>query len=406
MQVACLLVADFLIAIARRGDRRLRGRPVVIGGAPEEHAQVRACSREAARAGVTIGTTLRKALSLCPDAVFLPYREREAQAEAAAIEALVEGQSPVREVILPGKDGHIHFETRGLARLFGLSEEAWLAEVHEMIAGQTGLPVTIAGAEAVFVAHAGAVTFAEMQPEGGSIVIPGQGTRSFLAHLPVEVLPVDPLMHQRLRKFGLECLGLVAELPFSAMQAQFGKPGARAWELANGKDTGQLVAKREEWRLVEEADLPAPAATLEPIVVGTRSLLQRALGRPEVRGHSLRRLDWRLALESGEVLERRVVFREPTSDAARMLYALQGKIERLQLPAAALGIGITLSGLCSEYGHQANLWPRGPKRQKELEDAIHQLNTREGGPQVYRIVEVQPWSRIPERQRGLVAYEG
>jgi nucleotidyltransferase/DNA polymerase involved in DNA repair len=403
MQVACLLVADFLIAIARRGDRRLRGRPIVIGGAPEEHAQVRACSREAARAGVTIGTTLRKALSLCPDAVFLPYREREAQQEAAAIEALVEGQSPVREVVA---NGHIHFETRGLAQLFGLSEEAWLAEVQEMIAGQTGLPVTIAGAEAVFVAHAGAVTFAEMQPEGGSIVIPGQGTRSFLAHLPVEVLPVEPLMHQRLRKFGLECLGQVAELPFSAMQAQFGKPGARAWELANGQDSDQLVAKREEVRLVEETDLPAPAATLEPIVVGTRSLLQRALARPEVRGHSLRRLDWRLSLESGEVLDRRVVFREPTSDPARMLYALQGKIERLQLPAAALGIGITLSGLCSEYGHQGNLWPRGPKRQKELEDAIHQLNAREGGPQVYRVVDVQPWSRIPERQRGLVAFEG
>ena len=118
----------------------------------------------------------------------------------------------------------------------------------------------------------------------------------------------------------------------------------------------------------------------------------------------MRRLDWQLALESGEVLDRRVVFREPTSDPARMAFALQGKIERLQLPAAAVGLAVTLSGLCSEYGHQANLWQRGPKREKELAEAIEQLNTREGEPQVYRIVEVQPWSRIPERQLGLLAF--
>src|SRR5690606_14143737 len=99
---------------------------------------------------------------------------------------------------------------------------------------------------------------------------------------------------QRLRLFGLERLGQVADLSLSAMQAQFGKAGARAWELANGRDDAIIIPARRETRLTEEAELPAPAATVEPIVAGTRSLLQRALGRQEVRGHSLRRLDWRL----------------------------------------------------------------------------------------------------------------
>ena len=191
---------------------------------------------------------------------------------------------------------------------------------------------------------------------GASIVVAEAATAEFLAGLPVEALPVEPAIHQRLRLFGLTRLGEVAALPFSAMQAQFGKPGARAWELANGKDDARIVPARDEVRLTETADLPAPAAMLEPIVIGTKALLQRALARPEVRGHSLRRLDWQLTLESGEVLDRRVVFREPTSDPARMAFALQGKIERLQLPAAAVGLAVTLSGLCSEYGHQANLW--------------------------------------------------
>ncbi len=74
--VACLVVPGFVVAIARRDNPTLHGRPVVVGGSPEEHARVTACSREAADAGVAIGTTLRRALALCPKAVFLPLQER------------------------------------------------------------------------------------------------------------------------------------------------------------------------------------------------------------------------------------------------------------------------------------------------------------------------------------------
>jgi DNA polymerase-4/protein ImuB len=236
------------------------------------------------------------------------------------------------------------------------------------------------------------------------VLVPPGETRAFLARLPVEVLPVSPVVHQRLRLFGLECLGQVAELGFGAMQAQFGREGARAWALARGRDDSRVVAQRDELAIDEAIDLPAPTALSEPLVAGTRALLHRALSHPGLRGQSVRRLDWRLGLENGEQLSRRFVFREPTNDPVRMLFVARQRIERLLLPAPAVSLAITLSGLCSEYCHQTNLWPIGPRRQRELIEAIEQLTAREGAPQVFRIVEVQPWSRIPERQLALVAY--
>jgi protein ImuB len=398
MDVACLVVPDFPVALARRDNPKLRGRPVVIGGSPEEHAQVRACSREAAAAGVTVGTTLRRALTLCPKAAFLPYHEVAVAEEAARLAALLHDHSPLVEEIGPG---HVHFEVRGLARLAGMADEGWLRDLHAAAVSVSGLPVQLAAADTVFAAHAAAVAM-----DGGGearLILPG-GAKEFLAVLPIEVLPVAPAMHERLRLFGLEWLGQLAEIPFSALQAQFGREGARAWELANGRDDACIVSKREEVRIDEEMELPAPTSMLEPLVIGTRALLTRALNRPEVRGHSLRRLDWRVALESGELVTRRLVFREPSSDPAYMLFVAKARIERLQLPAAALSLGLTLSGLCSEYGHQAHMWQQGPRRQKELLEAVEQLEAREGEPLVYRIVEVEPWSRIPERQLALVAY--
>jgi|GEM_PF-632923 len=442
MDVACLIVPNFLVALARREHPELSRRAVIVGGAPEEHAAVTACSPEAAAAGVTIGTTLRRALALCPNAVFLPVQEGFARAEAAALAGLVRERSPLVEVVGPG---HLHFEIRGLARLAGLPEEEYLAQLHEGIAARTRLPVQLGAATTVFVAHVAALTgirdsrftthdsadrpgrTANDEPRttrrashrtqvqqssgfnvrgsgGHFALVPSGDERAFLAAAPVEVLPVDPVMHTRLRLFGLQLVGQVAEIPVSAMQAQFGAEGARARALARGEDSSRIVPAREEIEVTEEIDLPAPATTSEPLVAGTEALLQRALAHNDVRGQTVRKLDWWLTLESGEQVGRRVVFREPTNDARRMLFVLRSKIERLELGAAAVGLGVRLSGLCSEYAHQANLWQLGPRRQRELDEAIEQLNTRAGDPQVYRVVEVQPWSRIPERQVALVAY--
>lgn len=413
MDAACLQVPNFLIALARRDHPALTKRPVVVGGAPEEHAQVTACSAEAAAAGVTIGTTLRRALALCPNAVFLPLQEAFAHAEAARLADLIEASSPLVELVAPG---HIHFEVRGLARLAKMSDEQYLAELLESVSAETGLGAWLGAASSLFPAHAAASALPVMgaapspgQPAArssktGWVLVPPGQERDFLAHVPVEVLPVDPVMHVRLRLFGLERVGQVAAIPLSALQAQFGPDGRRAWDLANGRDTSRIVARREEVRITEELDLPAPAASIEPLMVGTEALLSRALANPDVRGQTVRRLDWWLGLESGEQVARRVVFREPTSDARHMLFVLRSKLDRLALDAAAVGVGVTLSGICSEYAHQANLWQIGPRRQRELEQAIEQLSARTGGPQVYRIVEVQPWSRIPERQLALVAF--
>lgn len=398
MDVACLLIPDFLVALARRDNPALRGRPIVIGGSPEEHTAVAACSREAAAAGVTIGTTLRRALALCPDAVFLPLQEGQAASEAAALFDLLKLYSPVVEAIAPG---HLHFEMRGLPQLARLEPQHWLEDLHLAAEAATGLPVRLAGAPAVFAAHA--ANFGE-KGSRRPVLLREDDSPRYLARLPVEVLPVAPTMHQRLRLVGLVCLGQVAALPFAAMQAQFGRDGARAWRLARGHDDSLVLPASEEVRLVEEIELPGPTALSEPLCIGTRGLLQKALERPEARGRSLRKVEWRVGLESGEQISRRVVFREPTADPARILFVLRPKIERLQLPSAAISLGVTLSGLCSEYGHQANLWPVGPRRWRELVESVEQLHARVGGPQVFRIVEVQPWSRIPERQLGLVAF--
>ena len=398
MNVACLLVPRFLIALARREDPSLEGRPVVVGGSPDEHTTVKACSLEAEREGVVVGMALRRALALCSEAVFLPFHETRANDEAAKLNELIERQSPLAEVI---EQGHIHFDVKGLGLLVGLDDDGFLRDLYEAARSTTRLNVQLAGAETVFAAHAAA----SCASAGHAILVtPGQD-ETFLAPLPVEVLPVPADMHQKLRLFGLDTVGQVAKLSFTSAQAQFGPDGAKAWKLAHGEDSSTLRPPQEETSVTETLELPAPAATSEPILIGLRQLIQQALNRPSVRGYSLRQLNVTLGLESGEEVHRKLTFRDPTNHVERIFFTTQAKIERLELPSAAITLKVTLSGFCSEYGHQGNLWHTGPRRLRELRDAIVQLNTRVGDTQIFRIVEVEPWSRIPERQLALLAFD-
>jgi DNA polymerase-4/protein ImuB len=60
-----------------------------------------------------------------------------------------------------------------------------------------------------------------------------------------------------------------------------------------------------------------------------------------------------------------------------------------------------LSGLTGETGKQMNLGERG-RLQRQLEECIRQLKSRYGHSPIFRCVDVEPWSVIPEERQILV----
>ncbi|MBT8341381.1 MAG: DNA polymerase IV, partial [Desulfatitalea sp.] len=79
-------VADFAVAVERRLDRRLAGRPVIIAPEGAARATVYDMSEEAYQAGVRKDMPLGRALRLCRDTAILP--PRPARYEQAMAELL------------------------------------------------------------------------------------------------------------------------------------------------------------------------------------------------------------------------------------------------------------------------------------------------------------------------------
>ena len=75
-------------------------------------------------------------------------------------------------------------------------------------------------------------------------------------------------------------------------------------------------------------------------------------------------------------------------------------LEDYPQPGPVEQVGIRVNRLGYPQGRQRNLFSELRARDHLIED-IKQLELRLGNPQVYKVKEVEPWSRIPERRYAL-----
>jgi nucleotidyltransferase/DNA polymerase involved in DNA repair len=390
MRTGCLFVAHFPCAAEARRDPSLAGGPLIL--AESDHLKrVLDCSAAAEAAGVRPGLPFQEAIALCPDAAFLPadpvlYRD----AWDAVLDALDEVSPEVEDaglgtayLNLTGLAGHYRDEAEMAERLIAAGREA---------AGLTGSAGVAAGK---FPALAAAISGAP----GEATAVPDGREAEFLAPLDISLLPASGEALRRLRLLGLDMIGEVACLPAGGLLVQFGREGQRLWELSNGMDLEPLRPRRRPEVIEARFSFEEPVVGLEVIVAGGKQLLSRLQGA--LRGRSARELALRAELATGRTWERRLVFREAVSEKDRLAFVLRSTLANAPPPAPVRSLALRLAGLGGETGKQLALGERG-RLQRQLEEAVRQLKARYGFSPVFRCVDAEPWSVIPEERQILV----
>jgi nucleotidyltransferase/DNA polymerase involved in DNA repair len=395
MRIACAFIPHFPVAVERRRDPALSGLSLVIGETPDQRKAVLDCSPEAGAQGVRAGMPLRQALAACRDAIFLPpHPSRYSDVFDSVLDAL-EGFSPeVEQASL----GRAYLNAGGLARHY--EGELNLGErIIRSLRETTGLVAGVGIAEGKFVAWAAAVT----SEPGQVCTVPSGKEGEFLQPLDVFLLPASTDTLRRLDLYGLRTIGELASLPPGPLQAQFGSEGARLRELARGIDKEPLRPRRREEVLSETLRFPTAAVSVEALVVACRRLLMRLNSR--LHGRAVRRLRLRAALWGGRSWEKTLTFHEAVTDWERMLFIVKSVLANAALPAPVEELTIELSGITEERGRQSTLFAEKAGLRRQLGETARQLRARWGRPLVSRVVEVEPWSRLPERRHALIDYE-
>lgn len=397
MPIACLLIPHFALRVALLDRPELDGTPLVLGSPPGARPLVRDATPEAAAHGIRPGLGLREVIALCPEAIILPPHPPREAAVRDRIVAALEALSPLVEPD-PAHPGCCYVDLRGLERRLGpppIAAQRLLEAVPAVTRPRVGV------APSKFVARVAAAH----APPGGVRLIPPTEVATFLAAAPTSLLPLPPETHRRLERLGLGTLGDLAALPAAAVQARFGRLGRSAWELARGHDPAPVVPRPRPETVVETIELPEPATSRETLLVALTRLALRAFDHPAMQSRHVRQARLRATIEDGRAWEQTATLREP-GGRQRVVEALGYRLQgAAALPGPVERVTLELIGLVEATGRQEELPGLRPRQPRRLAQAHRHLKQRFGEPMLYRVVEVEPWSRIPERRRALIAYE-
>jgi DNA polymerase-4/protein ImuB len=384
MCIACIHIPYFAIEAERQRRPDITARLILIG-----EATVFDCSPGGDPLGVRRGMRMPEAIALCPRAVVLspdaPYYQRL----FAEVLSLLGELSPDVE---PAEAGTAFMSLAGFETEPHAFIEGLIASLHRRL----GFMASAGIASGKFAAR---VSAAIARPGIARVIATGEEA-AFLAPLRCTHLPASEAMPWRLKMLGIETMGEIARLPLGAFQQQFGLEGKRCWELANGIDNEPLVPRLTENAVVRRMQLPAPTIALETILAGFQRLLFAAYSDRARQGHWVRKVVVRGLQDGGGAWELPVAFREALADPKAAWFAVKSAITRHPPDRPLEELEIELCGLSGESGKQAPMFESKGKLWRQVEEAARHLNTN-GRPSIGRIVEVEPWSRIPERRAAL-----
>jgi len=385
--IACLLIPSFELRAALRERPRLQLEPAALAPLPTAamEAHVGAVTAAAAANGVQPGMRMGEALATCPSL-------RLVEQDPAAVEREWEGVLRRLEdsgfAVEPDEPGCVYFETKGVERLYGGLEAALeraLASVGSAWDPRAG------AARRRFAALAAA----SVARPGQALVVAEDKEQGFLAPLPLSLLPLSAERYAELEGLGLRKLGELAALPSGSVAERLGPEGRRAWALANGEENGRIRGRRPPAELAEALEFPEAVGNELTLRRAFGALLDRLLARPERAGRPLRKAALSARLVGGGSWRRSVTLRDPTAERSRLRAALGPKL--LELPAPVLELRLEAVELSESVGRQLELVrPAGDELAKQLSDGLKQVRASTGSGSVCAVVEVAPWSRIPE----------
>jgi protein ImuB len=393
--IAAIVIPAFDLRAALRLRPSLQALPAALAPLPGTEPLIGSITGAAEASGVRPGMRLGEALAMCPQ---LELVEQDPATAEQAWEEILRRLEDAGFGVEPGEPGTVFFESKGVERLYGGLEPA--------------LKRALAAVGTVWDARAGAadrrfaaLAAANVARPGQALIVSDDRTRSFLAPLPLTLLPLERDRYEELEELGVRTIGQLAGLPGAAVAERLGSDGRRAWSLAGGHGTdGQdrrVSPRRPAAALYETLEFPEAVGNELTLRRGLGVLLDRLLARPERAGRPPRKVAVWARLVGGATWRRTVTLREPTADPARLRAALAPKLA--ELPAPALKLRLEVSELAEHTGEQLELVAaEGDVLQGRLREGLRQVKAAVGAGGVSTVVEVAPWSRIPETRALLV----
>ena len=295
----------FFVSVELLDRPELRGKPVVVGGQPDQRGIVSTASYEARKYGIHSAMPLRTAGCLCPHAIFLEPRHHLYSEWSDRVATILGKYSPVVEM---ASVDEAYLDLAGTERLHGPPLAAAHALLQEITA-RTGLPCSAGLARTRLVAK---VASDQAKPRG-LLWVPVGSEETFLAPLGVRRIPgIGKVTEAALQSLGIETVAQLAATTLEKLEQNFGRWGTALHRKARGGDTYEFFMDAEPKSIshnrtfsFDTEDRPALDATLS-------LLCQKAMKRLRDASLSASTVTLTIRYAGFETITRAHTLREPT----------------------------------------------------------------------------------------------
>jgi DNA polymerase IV len=348
----------FFVSVELLERSELRGKPVVVGGRPDQRGVVSAASYEARRYGIHSAMPLRTAGRLCPHAVFLDGNHLKYSEWSDRVATILAKFSPVVEMV---SIDEAYLDLAGTERLHGPPLAA-ADRLLRAITETTSLPCSGGLGATRLVAK---VASDQAKPRGLLWVASGREAR-FLAPLSVRQIPgIGEVTERALRALGIETVEQLAAVPQEKLEKIFGQWGTALYRKARGGDSYEFVIDAEPKSISQNHTFGEDTDDTAALSAMLSHLSQKACKRLREAGLATRTLTLTIRYIGFDTHTRSKTLAEPTRLDADIFAVFQNLFrEHRDYRRKIRLLGVSLSGF-THGAEQLDLLD--PERRAKLE---------------------------------------
>lgn len=318
-----------------RDDPSLRGRPLAVGGRPDQRGVIATCNYEARRFGIHSAMSSALAMRKCPDLLILPSAMEKYRIASRQIMAIYRDYTPHVE---PLSLDEAYLDVTHATRCKG-SATLIAQEIRERVRATVGVTVSAGVAPSKFIAK---IASDWNKPDGLFVVRPDE-VDAFVAALPVrKIHGVGKVTAAKLEKLGLSTCAQLRTWSLIDLHRQFGVFGKRLYELSRGLDERPVRADQERKSVSVETTYVNDLLTLEACSEALKPLATQLDARIERAGcvHAVRKLF--VKIRFADFQRTTVECVADATDLPTFLAMLEKGLARRKLAVRLLGVGVRL----------------------------------------------------------------
>jgi DNA polymerase-4 len=313
----------FYAAVEQRDFPELRGKPVVVGGAPNSRGVVATCSYEARAFGIRSAMPAAKAYRLCPEAVFIRPRFDVYRAVSAQIRAIFrEFTERVEAVSLD--EAYLDVTASPFCRG---SATRMAEEIKRRIHESTGLTASAGVSYNKFLAK---IASDRDKPDGLCVITPEQG-RAVIADLPIGAFHgIGKATEAKMLALGIRCGRDLDRLPLATLIQHFGKAGEHYYRIARGIDERPVIPDRPRKSWGAETTFPVDLSDRDEMCEQLAKLAEGVLDKLSRHGLTARGLTVKVKYDNFELVTRGRTLDRPFRDVRDVVPHLADLLARTE----------------------------------------------------------------------------